>query len=87
MDLEFFLLLVWFWIRFLQGKGEWVLGIFCGIFFFFAVALFLVLFLVLFFSKEVISFINPVYFVFVAFPQSCPFQINELSVFTEYLYL
>lgn len=84
--LGIFLLLVWFWIGFLQGKGECVLGIFGGIFFF-AVALFLVLFLVLFFSKEVISFINPVYFGFVAFPQSCPFQINELSVFTEYLYL
>lgn len=56
--------------------------------FFFIVALFLVLFLVLFFPRRPRYFsTNPVGFVFVAFPQSCPFQIQELSVFTEYSYL
>lgn len=81
--LKIFLLLVWFWIVFFGGKGVGFWGE--GVFF---VALFLVLFLVLFFPRRTRYLsMDPVCFVFVAFPQSSPFQIQELSVFTEYSYL
>lgn len=83
MDLEFFvagLVLDWvFWRKGVVfgdfGRGFLLLCFwFCSEFYFFP-------------RRPRSLSLDPVCFVFKAFPQSCPFQIQELSVFTEDSYL